>query len=286
MLFESLDPVLDHENTRASYQLEVQLMPMVHAMRKRGIRVDTARAGEVRDLMLAKRDALLKQMAEKHGADVSMTVVRSGNQLAKICDELGIPYPRTAKGNPSFSAGMSGWMDKSDHWLPPLIDRIRKYDSSAKFIENTINHLKNGRVYSEIHPHHGDVGGSRTSRFSYSHPALQQTPKHNEELAPLIRALYLPEEGEVWASCDLSQQEFRMIVHYSVRHKLPGAIEMRDEYIRNPHLDIHQATADRSSGAINRHGGKGLNFGKFYGMGIETFAKRIGKSQKEAYAPR
>jgi len=73
-----------------------------------------------------------------------------------------------------------------------------------------------------------------------------------------------------------------MIVHYSTKYKLPGAVEMRDEYIRNPHLDIHQATADRSNGALNRHGGKGLNLGKFYGMGIETFAERIGKSQEEA----
>ena len=284
LLYESLDPVLDREKTRDAYRLEVELMPMVHAMRKRGIRVDTAHAEQVRDLMLAKRDAVLKQLSEKHGADVGMTAIRSDKQLAKICDGYGISYPRTPKGNPSFTAGLSGWIDKSDHWLPLLVDRARKYDNSAKFVENTIDHTKNGRVYAEIHPHRSDVGGSRTSRFSYSHPALQQTPKHNEELAPLIRSLYLPEEGETWASCDLNQQEFRMIVHYSVRRKLPGAIEMRDEYIRNPRLDIHQAAADRSNGALNRQGGKGLNFGKFYGMGIESFAKRISKPPEEARA--
>jgi DNA polymerase I-like protein with 3'-5' exonuclease and polymerase domains len=284
VLYESLNPVLDQEKTRGAYRLEVKLMPMVHAMRKRGIRVDTARAEEVRDLMLAKRDTVLKQLSEKHGTGIDMTAIRSDKQLAKICDGYGISYPRTPKGNPSFTSGLSGWMDKSDHWLPPLVDRARKYDNSAKFVENTINHAKNGRVYAEIHPHHGDIGGARTSRFSYSHPALQQTPKHNEELAPLIRGLYLPEEGEVWASCDLSQQEFRMIVDYATRYKLPGAIEMCDEYIRNPRLDIHQATADRSNGALDRHGGKGLNFGKFYGMGIEKFANRIGKSQEEARA--
>jgi hypothetical protein len=43
-LFESLDPVLDKEGTRAAYRLEVDLLPMVHEMRRRGIRVDT-RAG-------------------------------------------------------------------------------------------------------------------------------------------------------------------------------------------------------------------------------------------------
>ena len=44
-------------------------------------------------------------------------------------------------------------------------------------------------------------------------------PAHDEELAPLIRGVFLPEEGEVWAKPDISQQEFRFIVHYAARHK-------------------------------------------------------------------
>ena len=47
-------------------------------------------------------------------------------------------------------------------------------------------------------------------------------PARDEELAPLIRGVFLPEEGEVWAKPDLSQQEFRFLVHYAVRHKLTG----------------------------------------------------------------
>ena len=39
-LFEDLDPILDQEGTRAAYRLEVDLLPMVHEMRRRGIRID------------------------------------------------------------------------------------------------------------------------------------------------------------------------------------------------------------------------------------------------------
>src|SRR5262249_32945811 len=145
-----------------------------------------------------------------------------------------------------------------------------------------VDHVQNGRVYGEIHPHKSETNGTRTSRFSYSHPALQQTPKHHEELAPLIRGLYLPEQGEVWASCDLSPHEVRMIVHYAIRNKLPGAVEMRDAYINNPHLDIHQATSDRSNGVLNRHGGKTLNFASIYGVGDEKFATMMEKPLEEA----
>src|SRR6516164_1950457 len=281
-LFESLNPILDRENTRGAYRLEVDLLPMVHAMRRRGIRIDAARAEQVHDLMLARRNAVLVQLSEKHGADLGMTAIRSDKQLAVICDGYGIKYPLTDKGNASFKAGRMGWMDASDHWLPQLVAVARHYDNSAKFVQSIVDHARNGRVFGEIHPHHSDVGGSRTLRFSYSHPALQQTPKHNAEMAPLIRSIFLPEEGEVWASCDLSQQEFRLIVQYAVRHGLQGAAEMRDQYIRDPRTDIHAAAAERSSGALDRQAGKTLNFGKFYGMGLRTFAHVIGKPQSEA----
>jgi DNA polymerase I-like protein with 3'-5' exonuclease and polymerase domains len=60
-LFESLDPVLDREGTRAAYRLEVELLPMVLEMRRRGIRVDVDAAERARDHLLAKRDAVFAE---------------------------------------------------------------------------------------------------------------------------------------------------------------------------------------------------------------------------------
>ena len=47
-------------------------------------------------------------------------------------------------------------------------------------------------------------------------------PAHDEELAPLIRGVFLPEEGEVWAKPDVSQQEFRFIVHCGEQSRSPS----------------------------------------------------------------
>ena len=55
-LFESLDPILDREGTRAAYRLDVDLLPMVHEMRRRGIRVDQNATEQARDHCLQKRD--------------------------------------------------------------------------------------------------------------------------------------------------------------------------------------------------------------------------------------
>jgi DNA polymerase I-like protein with 3'-5' exonuclease and polymerase domains len=137
-------------------------------------------------------------------------------------------------------------------------------------------------VFGEIYPHRNDNGGTRSLRFSYGHPSLQQTPAHDEELAPLIRGVFLPEDNENWASCDLSQQEFRLLVHYAARHKLPGAVEARDRYNNDPRTDFHLLVSEFVGGMLDRHRAKGTNFGKIYGAGVRKFAEMIGKPVAEA----
>jgi Mesyanzhinovviridae DNA polymerase len=283
-LFESLNPVLDREGTRDAYRLEVDLLPMVHRMRRRGIRIDISAAEQARDLLLRRRDSVLTQISEQLHANIGMDEIDGRKWLIGTFDRLGIAYPRTEKGNPSFKRGKRGWMQHSLHWLPPLIaaaDQLDQYGDN--FLQQQIlGHIENGRVYGEIHPHRSDYGGTRSLRFSYSHPPLQQMPKHDEELAPLIRSVFLPEEGEVWASCDFSQQEFRLVVHYAMRHKLTGATTARDRYISDPDTDFHAYTSELAGGAISRQDGKTTNFMKIYGAGPEAFALQIKKPLDEA----
>jgi putative DNA primase/helicase len=283
-LFESLNPVLDREGTRDAYRLEVDLLPMVHRMRRRGIRVDISAAERARDLLLCKRDAVLAQISEKLDAGVGMDEINGRKWLISTFDRLGIAYPLTEKGNPSFKRGKKGWMQHSWHWLPPLIaaaDQLDQYGDNV-LQKQILGHIENGRVYGEIHPHRSDYGGTRSLRFSYSHPPLQQMPKHDEELAPLIRSVFLPEEGETWASCDYSQQEFRLVVHYAVRHKLTGAIAARDRYVNDPNTDIHTYISELTGGVLSRQDGKTANFMKIYGAGVEAFALQIKKPLDEA----
>ena len=91
-------------------------------------------------------------------------------------------------------------MDKHPHWLPQLIAQANKYNAAgSKFLDGHIlEHIVHGRIYAEIHPHRGDDGnGTRSLRFSYSDPPLQQMPSRDKELAPLIRGVFLPEPGEI-----------------------------------------------------------------------------------------
>jgi DNA polymerase I-like protein with 3'-5' exonuclease and polymerase domains len=174
-------------------------MPLTIEMRRRGIRIDQDATEQACNHLRAKRDAALAELSTELGTAVSMAEINRSKWKAQTFDAHHIAYPRTAKGNPSFSAGKSGWMAKHEHWLPRGIAAASKYDAaSTKFLEGHIlNHIVGGRIHAEIHPFRADDGGTRSSRFSYSNPPLQQMPVRDPELGPLIRGVFLPEEGEV-----------------------------------------------------------------------------------------
>jgi DNA polymerase-1 len=282
-LFESLDPVLDKEGTRAAYRLEVDQLPIAHGMRRRGIRIDQSAAEQGRDYCLQKRDVALTELSEKLDVRVGMDEIASPKWKAHTFDTHAINYPRTEKGNPSFKAGKTGWMVVHPHWLPRLIATANKYDAAgSKFLEGHIlAHLIGDRVYAEINPHRSEDGGTRSFRFSYSNPPLQQMPANDEELAPLIRRVFLPENNnEYWASSDASQQEFRFVVHHANQHKLRKAAEAVARYRSDPNTDFHEFAATLTS--LKRKAAKGVNFAYIYGAGVEKLAEMIGVSVADA----
>jgi DNA polymerase I-like protein with 3'-5' exonuclease and polymerase domains len=281
LLYEDLDPIIDREGTRAAYRLECDILPMVQVMRARGIRIDSDAAERARDHLFGKRDAVFAELSSKLECPVGMVEVRSKTWMPATFERLGIEYPRTEKGNPSFTAGQRGWMPKNQHWLPQLIVKaLRYHDAADKFLQGHIlNHIENGRIYADIHPHRSESNGTKSFRFSYSDPPLQQMPSHDEEITPLIRGVFLPEEGEVWAKPDVSQQEFRILVHYAAVIGLPGAAEAAAEYCNNPVADFHQFTA-RTTG-LDRNDGKTINFAKIYGAGVEKLAAMMRKTLEE-----
>ena len=286
-LFERLEPVLDQEGTRDAYRLEIDLLPMVLEMRRRGIRVDVTAAKRARETLLQKCDAVLAQIGAQLGTAVGMKEIRGRKWLVTTFDRLRIKYPLTEKGNPSFETGNNKWMRQSTHWLPPLIaDATRLHRYAENFLKTQIiDHVVNGRVHAEISPHRSNAGGdksrgARSFRFSYAHPPLQQMPKHDIQLAPLVRVAFLPEEDETWADCDVSQQEFRLIVHYAARFNLPRAAEAVERYRNDPATDFHGLVATWTG--IDRQSAKNSNFARIYGASIRKFAEMIRKTEVEA----
>lgn len=285
-LFEHQEGQISAQGLEGAYRLEMDLVPMVHEMRKRGIRVDLEAVAATQEKLIERRDLAFDQLRERLGTRVGLDEVRSASWLEGVFEREKIPFERTEKlKQGSFKAP---WMRRHPHWLPQLISRARDSERMAKvFLGDFISGFAHrGRLHASIHQYLSDEdedrGGTRTSRFSYSDPPLQQMPKRDEELATLIRGVFLPEEGEIWGAFDYSQQEYRQIVHFAALKGCRGAAEAVERYRNDPETDFHEFVAEIT--ALERKPAKDTNFAKSYGAGIPKFALMTGMTLEQAKA--
>ena len=126
------------------------------------------------------------------GSDIDIWAASS---IAKAFDKQGLRYPKTEKTKaPSFT---KNFLANHEHALPKAVVRARELNKArTTFIDTILKHHHNGRIHAEAHSLRSDEGGTVTGRFSYSNPNLQQVPARNAEIGPMIRGLFLPEEGE------------------------------------------------------------------------------------------
>jgi DNA polymerase I-like protein with 3'-5' exonuclease and polymerase domains len=89
----------------------------------------------------------------------------------------------------------------------------------------------------------------------------------------MVRGLFLPEDGDMWAANDFSSQEPRLLVHYATLLGLPGAEKMAQAYRDNPDTDFHQMVADMAG--IKRKAAKTIGLGLMYGMGKAKLAQSL-----------
>lgn len=264
-----------------AYRLEMDLVPCMHDMMKRGIRVNESRVEKTqRDLRLQK-EQMLAELRRQLGFRRELTVedMNSPDMLSTLFDQEGVPYPRTPKTKKgSFK---KAWLESHDHWLPRAVTAIRKMDSFAeKFLGTYIlESMHLGRIHSDIHQLRDDEGGTRSYRLSYSNPPMQQIPAR-DPLAPLIRASFMAERGELWGAADYSQQEPRMAVHFAALCRVLGADAAVDYYVNDPGADFHTMVAELTG--LKRKQAKIINLGLMYGMGLEKLANSLGVSMEEA----
>lgn len=280
-IYESLLPELEAQDLQGAYRLEMDLVPMVQEMRWRGIRVNLERAAEVQGLLVAERDRVLADLGEKLGHSVRMDDIRSARRLAPFFDEYKIAYPRTPKsGEASFD---KDWMEDHPHWLPRAVVAARSADDGAhKFVgEYIMGYAHRGRIHANINQWRTDEGGTRSHRFSYSEPPLQQQPGDKQPaLRDYIRGVFEPEEGDLWFKADASQQEVKLIVHFATLLSCDKAGEAAERFINDPKTDYHSMVAELTG--LERRHAKDVTFAKSYGAGVKKFALMTGHSEEVA----
>jgi len=273
---------LTQEDLWGVANLELDLLPCLVDMTMRGVRVDVNRVERTRDSLLKREREVMKELKRVAGTGVEIWAAQS---LAKSFDNLGIDYPKTQKGAPSFT---KLFLQEHSHPVAKLIVEARNLNkTSGTFINSIMKHCHaDGRIHSHINQLRSDDGGTVSGRISMRNPNLQQIPARDPIFGPMIRSLFLPEENEQWAAIDFSQQEPRILVHYAHVYgktrgiPLEGASEFVQAYNEKPETDFHSLVAEMAS--IPRKQAKTINLGLIYGMGVNKMSEELDIDVDEA----
>ena len=275
-LWHHFKALMRNDEVESVFKLETEVLPVLVDITLKGINFDRANCERHRAEMRKKETAILKYLKEQAGMQVDIWAAQS---IATAFDRLAIEYPKTAAGAPSFT---KSFLDTHEHPMAKMILEARELNKThGTFLEPYLKHsAKDGRIHTHFNQMRNEDGGTVTGRLSAASPNLQQVPARHEIIGPMVRGLFLPEEGQLWAANDFSSQEPRLLVHYATLLDLPGAEKMAKAYRDDPNTDFHQMVADMAG--IKRKAAKTIGLGLMYGMGKAKLANSLDLPLDEA----
>lgn len=306
---------LEDEGLWPVYNLESRLLPILVAMRRHGVRIDTDRLDQIADWALREATECVREVSFHSGIKVAVTDLWKAGALARALQTVGLAIPKTALGHPSIT---HEWLEQQTHPVARAVSRARLVDKiRTTFCESIRTHLVdhgpgNQRIhctFNQLRRQREDdsLGGGRYGRLSSEHPNMQQQPSRGVftqgqalsvlgkspgdvvQLGKLWRSIYVPDEGGLWATLDYSAQEPRMVCHYAARMQLPGAdflVERYRQETQTDEMDIHRAMAEllgwvtptmsKAEAKPQRDRAKNIFLGLCYGMGPAKLCRAIG----------
>ena len=274
---------LERSDLTTVFNLETELLPCLIEMTWKGIRVDLDRADQTQKILRNDEKKIMAELKTLTGLSVD---IWSAQSLEIAFKEQQLPYPKTEKGKPSFT---KEFLTQHTHKVPQLVAKAREINKiNGTFIKTIQKHAVNGRIHSHINQVRGGQGGTVTGRISMNNPNLQQIPNYGKGTATSVRNLFVPEEGQQWASIDFSQQEPRILVHYAEVYnqwqkgsvQLEGVTDFVGSYKNDPATDFHTLVAELAD--IPRKQAKVINLAIMYGMGVKKLAEALDLTLEDA----
>ncbi|WP_026651070.1 DNA polymerase I [Butyrivibrio proteoclasticus] len=238
--------------------IEMPLSYILYSMEKEGI---IARADELKaygDKLSIRIIELESSIYEAAGCEFN---INSPKQLGEILfEKLGLPAEKRTKSGYSTAADV---LEKLaiDH---QIVKDILEYRGLAKlkstYADGLIEYIEaDNRIHTSF-----NQTITATGRISSTEPNLQNIPMRTE-LGRLIRKVFVPKDGYVFADADYSQIELRILAHMSADK------ELIDAYHEGK--DIHGITASKvfhvpfeEVTPLQRRNAKAVNFGIVYGI--------------------
>lgn len=253
-------------------KLEKPLIPILYAMEKSGIKLDTK---ELAIFSKELADDLEKLESEIHQIAGEKFNIASPKQLGVILFErLGLEAIKKTKTGYSTDNEV---LEKLNHPIGALLINYRELSKLKSTYVDALPEMVD--VSSRLHTHFNQAY-TATGRLSSTDPNIQNIPIKTEK-GRRVRQAFVTDHDKKLLSLDYSQIELRVLAHISGDKGLIKAFQ--------EDLDIHAATAaEVFSVPVNavtkehRRIAKAVNFGIAYGQGAYGLAEVLGISRSES----
>ena len=259
---------------RLFYNIEMPLSYILFSMEKEGIIAQKDALKDYGDRLSVRISELEGTIYEAAGCEFN---INSPKQLGEILFErLGLPAEKKTKSGYSTAADVLEKLAPQHKIVADVLEyrglaklKSTYADGLAAYIED------DGRIHTSF-----NQTITATGRISSTEPNLQNIPMRTE-LGRLIRKVFVPKEGYVFADADYSQIELRILAHMSEDQGLISAYHEGD--------DIHRITASKvfhvpfeEVTPLQRRNAKAVNFGIVYGMSSFGLSQDLSISVSEA----
>src|SRR5436190_4589025 len=141
-------PLLASEGLLPLFEMECSLIRLYVRMRMSGVRVDLNYTEQLYVKFGQKFNEVVEQLYQISGLRVN---VNSGRELGPLFDQLGIPYPKTEAGNPSFQKEFMVNLHN------PVVDMVvlarNLYKLKETFLKSYLLEGNVGsRIFTNFHP--------------------------------------------------------------------------------------------------------------------------------------
>jgi DNA polymerase I len=271
---------------RIFQEMEMPLVPVLTAMERAGVLIDTEELARQSAQLEAQMRVLQEQIYDNAGGYGEFNI-NSPKQLNDVLfGKLGIDkkgLKGTTHGVSTDAATLEMLADKNPDL--PILGLILEYRELSKLKGTYIDalpqlvHPQTGRVHTDF-----NQTGASSGRLSSSNPNLQNIPIRTEA-GRKIRAAFIAPPGHVLLSVDYSQVELRIAAHIAAERY--GDTALLEAFEQGQ--DIHATTASIVYGIPmsevtkqHRNFAKRVNFGILYGMGAFRLTRESSMTHAEA----
>ncbi|NDF13059.1 MAG: DNA polymerase I [Proteobacteria bacterium] len=264
--------------TRVYEGLERPLIPVLAAVEKKGVFIDT----EMLRLMSHDFAQTIQRLEHEIYALAGMHFnIGSPKQMGEVLfDKMQLPGGKKSKKTGAYGtdAGVLEELVEQGHAIARKILQWRmlsKLKSTYTDALGTHINPETKRIHTTF-----QMTVTSTGRLSSQYPNLQNIPVRSEE-GKKIRNAFIAEPGNTLLSADYSQIELRLLAHMA---DIPA---LKEAFAKN--VDIHALTASQVLGvplekvdANMRRSAKAINFGIIYGQSAFGLAAGLGIPRTDA----